>query len=240
MTTSTVYTTTVRTITKCPPWVECPHQSDYVTTETIPLYTTVCPVSTTKGSEGPKPTNPPPHSEGETLTTTYYTTHTITKCPPTVHNCPVGSVVTEAVTTTWCPGNGEPEPTGPAPSGPAPTGPAEKPSGPAPSGPAEKPSGPVEVPSGPAPSAPVEVPTGPAPSAPVEKPTGPAPSGPAEKPSAPVEVPSVPVVTLEPKPSSVIPAPSGSNPPTSTPPVSGGSKVGVGAMALLGAALVLL
>lgn len=47
MTTSTVYTTQVHTITQCPPEVtKCPLGA--VTTETIALYTTVCPVSETK------------------------------------------------------------------------------------------------------------------------------------------------------------------------------------------------
>ncbi|RSL41721.1 hypothetical protein CEP53_012590 [Fusarium sp. AF-6] len=52
-TTSTVYTTKTYTITKCPPTVtDCP--VGHVTTETIPVYTTVCPVETGKPVE-PKP-----------------------------------------------------------------------------------------------------------------------------------------------------------------------------------------
>ncbi|RFU73371.1 secreted aspartic ase [Trichoderma arundinaceum] len=48
-----------------------------------------------------------------TLTSTFTTTHvyTITSCPPSVTNCPVGHVTTEVVTsyTTWCPvENGSP------------------------------------------------------------------------------------------------------------------------------------
>ena len=45
ITTSTVYTTTVHIITKCPPFVtNCP-DGGYVATETIPLYTAVCPAA---------------------------------------------------------------------------------------------------------------------------------------------------------------------------------------------------
>ncbi|KAF3351358.1 hypothetical protein VdG2_00865 [Verticillium dahliae VDG2] len=43
-TTSTVYTTNVRTITSCPPNVHTCPGGTHVTTETIPLSTTVCPV----------------------------------------------------------------------------------------------------------------------------------------------------------------------------------------------------
>jgi hypothetical protein len=47
-TTSTVYTTNVYTITSCKPEVtNCPSKP-HVTTEVIPLYTTVCPVEETK------------------------------------------------------------------------------------------------------------------------------------------------------------------------------------------------
>ena len=45
MTTSTVYSTQTHTLTKCPPEVvDCP-AGGYVTTEVVPIYTTVCPVS---------------------------------------------------------------------------------------------------------------------------------------------------------------------------------------------------
>ncbi|KAM5346754.1 hypothetical protein ACJ41O_009759 [Fusarium nematophilum] len=93
-TTSTVCTTKVHTVTECPPEVvDCP-AGGYVTTETIPLYTTVCPV-TAKAT----PT--------EYETRTVYTTnvHTVTKCPPEVVDCPVGSVTTETIPlyTTVCP-----------------------------------------------------------------------------------------------------------------------------------------
>ncbi|KAI4600997.1 hypothetical protein KJ359_013162 [Pestalotiopsis sp. 9143b] len=50
LTTSTVYTTRVHTVTSCAPTVtNCPAGSggEVVVTETIPLYTTVCPVATT-------------------------------------------------------------------------------------------------------------------------------------------------------------------------------------------------
>ncbi|UNI20542.1 hypothetical protein JDV02_006620 [Purpureocillium takamizusanense] len=117
MTTSTVYTTTVRTITKCPPTVHCP-TGGYVTTETIPLYTTVCPVTATK-TDSHEPTtavqtNKPAHSQGQTTITTKVTKiYTITSCGPTVTNCPIGKVTTEVSTTTYCPGEQTGVPTGP-------------------------------------------------------------------------------------------------------------------------------
>ncbi|UNI13831.1 Chitinase [Purpureocillium takamizusanense] len=107
MTTSTVYTTTVHTVTKCPPYVtDCP--LGHVTTETIPIYTTVCPVTETQGPKPPKPTHTKPSSSSAAWTTsTVYTTkvHTVTACPPQVTNCPVGHVTTETVPlyTTVCP-----------------------------------------------------------------------------------------------------------------------------------------
>ncbi len=112
MTTSTVYTTTVRTVTKCPPSVPCP-TGGYVTTETIPLYTTVCPVTPTT-TPAPSATSSPSagssvsaSSSEEMTTSTVYTTtvRTVTKCPPTVH-CPTGGyVTTETIPlyTTVCP-----------------------------------------------------------------------------------------------------------------------------------------
>ncbi|KAK1593360.1 concanavalin A-like lectin/glucanase domain-containing protein, partial [Colletotrichum navitas] len=46
LTTSTIYTTKVSTVTACPPTVtDCPGRIGKVITETIALYTTVCPVS---------------------------------------------------------------------------------------------------------------------------------------------------------------------------------------------------
>ncbi|KAH7326159.1 hypothetical protein B0I35DRAFT_508421 [Stachybotrys elegans] len=100
MTISTAFTTTIYTVTKCPPWVNCP-KDGYVTTETIALYTTICPVSEAKPTAKTTLT----HSSGsETITATVTNTYTISKCPPSVHNCPVGSVTTEVITTTYCPG----------------------------------------------------------------------------------------------------------------------------------------
>ncbi|KAK4155122.1 hypothetical protein C8A00DRAFT_32015, partial [Chaetomidium leptoderma] len=47
-TTSTVYTTSVQTITSCAPaWTNCPAHSTVLTTVTIPISTTVCPVTET-------------------------------------------------------------------------------------------------------------------------------------------------------------------------------------------------
>ncbi|KND89903.1 Endochitinase A1 [Tolypocladium ophioglossoides CBS 100239] len=105
LTTSTVYTVTTRTITKCPPYVvDCPVKTGYITTETIPLYTTVCPVTAT--AQPPKPTTTQKSSLPLTTSTVYTTTtRTVTKCPPEVTNCPVGKVITETIPwyTTVCP-----------------------------------------------------------------------------------------------------------------------------------------
>ncbi|KAI0847622.1 glycoside hydrolase superfamily [Daldinia vernicosa] len=90
-TTSTVYSTTVYTVTSCAPSVtNCPARGSVVT-ETIALYTTVCPVTETQ-----KPTQTP---TAVPYTSTIYSTRisTITKCPASVTNCPVGSVTTETI-----------------------------------------------------------------------------------------------------------------------------------------------
>ncbi|POR37600.1 Putative endo-1,3(4)-beta-glucanase [Tolypocladium paradoxum] len=111
LTTSTVYTTTVHTVTKCPPWViHCP-AGGYTTTETIALYTTVCPVTATQ--KPTKPTTTTTSSRGAggretTITTKVTRTYTITSCAPTVTNCPVGKVTSEVRTTTYCPGEQTP------------------------------------------------------------------------------------------------------------------------------------
>ncbi|KAM5342114.1 hypothetical protein ACJ41O_015145 [Fusarium nematophilum] len=71
--------------------------------------------ATTSGSG---PTDAAPTTAPTTLTSTYTTTsvYTITSCPPTVTDCPVGSVTTEVITayTTYCPG----EPTTKGPKAP--------------------------------------------------------------------------------------------------------------------------
>ncbi|KAF5552502.1 endochitinase 2 precursor [Fusarium phyllophilum] len=89
MTTSTVCTTRVHTAV-----------DGYVVTETIPLYTTVCPVT---GKA--KPTNYAVPSQYETKTVFTTSIHTVTMCPPEVADCPYGSVTTETIPvyTTVCP-----------------------------------------------------------------------------------------------------------------------------------------
>ncbi|KAG5800402.1 hypothetical protein H9Q69_000570 [Fusarium xylarioides] len=63
LTTSTIYSTNIRTITSCGPEVpDCPARSGtpVVVTETIAVSTTICPVEPTGGSEKPgKPEQPP-------------------------------------------------------------------------------------------------------------------------------------------------------------------------------------
>ncbi|KAM3485100.1 hypothetical protein MY8738_001568 [Beauveria namnaoensis] len=125
LTTSSVYTTKTYTITSCPPIVpNCP--VGHVTTETIFVSTTVCPV--TKTDEAPKPIATPSQPAQEMTTSTVYTTqtYTITSCPPSVPNCPIGQVTTETkfVSTTVCPVADVPQPTHPAgkPPGGEPSG----------------------------------------------------------------------------------------------------------------------
>lgn len=54
--TSTIYSTTVYTVTKCPPTVtKCPAESLHLTTEVIVVGTTLCPVSSAPYVSGSKP-----------------------------------------------------------------------------------------------------------------------------------------------------------------------------------------
>ncbi|KAJ4310528.1 hypothetical protein N0V84_010929 [Fusarium piperis] len=121
LTTSTVYTTNVRTVTWCAPGVpDCPN-TPHVTTETIALSTTICPVTITRQVTPPPyqttkvvvppqphttkvvyPPNPPlPGNYTQTLYTTKH--YTITKCPPEVPDCPIGKVTTTIyATATTC------------------------------------------------------------------------------------------------------------------------------------------
>ncbi|CAI7599264.1 unnamed protein product [Penicillium palitans] len=135
LTTSTIWTTEEVTITKCPPTVtNCPGHSTVVVTSTYPLSTTVCPstpvetktspTSHVVHSDPPSSTASLPHfhwtsstpevpttspSSWHMTTSTIWTTEevTITKCPPTVTNCPGRSTVlvtsTYPLSTTVCP-----------------------------------------------------------------------------------------------------------------------------------------
>ncbi|KAG7108510.1 Endochitinase 2 like protein [Verticillium longisporum] len=127
LTTSTVYATSTRTITSCKPDVPCTKGD--VVTETIPLYTTVCPVTET-GDVTPTPpaiTSAPVTSAPVWTTSTAYTTktYTVTSCAPDVAYCPSGQVTTEVTWyTTVCPATGD-VPQGPktdAPQPPKPSG----------------------------------------------------------------------------------------------------------------------
>lgn len=116
-TTSTIFSTRTATITACPSSVtNCPARSKttYLTTETIAVTTTVCPVAdatqTTSSyiSGGEAPTKS--EELGFTTSTVFSTrTATITACPSPVTDCPARSktafVTTEtiAVSTTVCP-----------------------------------------------------------------------------------------------------------------------------------------
>ncbi|OQD97609.1 hypothetical protein PENSOL_c011G07282 [Penicillium solitum] len=118
MTTSTIWTTEVITITKCPPTVtNCPGHSTVLVTSTYPLSTTVCPstpveTKTSVTSSRVVHSDPPSstsHSSWHMTTSTIWTTEeiTVTKCAPTVTNCPGHSTVlvtsTYPLSTTVCP-----------------------------------------------------------------------------------------------------------------------------------------
>ncbi|XP_044721453.1 glycosyl hydrolases family 18 domain-containing protein [Hirsutella rhossiliensis] len=104
LTTSTVYATRIHTITSCAPGVVDCHRGK-VTTETVSLYTTVCPVFPTAHHEKPASTETsvratiPTETSQPRVTSTLYATkiHTITSCPPEVSNCPNGKVVTQVI-----------------------------------------------------------------------------------------------------------------------------------------------
>ncbi|KAJ0161742.1 hypothetical protein CTA2_5667, partial [Colletotrichum tanaceti] len=102
LTTKTVYTTRVETVTQCPPTViNCPYRP-VITTRTIAISTTVCPVA----EESAKPVTTV--AATKLITSTIYTTRveTITRCPPSVPDCPDRPRVitkTIAISTTVCP-----------------------------------------------------------------------------------------------------------------------------------------
>ncbi|KAJ5769091.1 hypothetical protein N7520_003650 [Penicillium odoratum] len=115
-TTSTIVSTRTATIAACPSATpNCPPSSKttFVTTETVVVSTTVCPVAdatqTTSLLTGGQPSVKPEGPEF-TISTIFSTrTATITACPSSVTNCPARSkttfLTTEtiAVTTTVCP-----------------------------------------------------------------------------------------------------------------------------------------
>ncbi|KAJ5414523.1 hypothetical protein N7509_001150 [Penicillium cosmopolitanum] len=109
LTTSTVFTTRTSTITACAATVtNCPARSTYVTTETILVSTTICPVeaSTTTNPGGAIITGSPAapgnsgghHYTTETILSTR--TITVTACPSTVTNCPARDKTTSIATET--------------------------------------------------------------------------------------------------------------------------------------------
>ena len=124
-TTSTIYTTSVHTITSCAADVpDCPERGQ-VTTEIISVGVTVCPVTETETETGTatgpgqpsKPTTAttkapqlPSGGNGVPSTISVTRVYTITSCPPSVPDCPVGSVTTETgvkTTTVKPPAGGE-------------------------------------------------------------------------------------------------------------------------------------
>jgi hypothetical protein len=84
-TTSTVYATSVYTITSCAPTVtNCPAKLGKVTTDIISLYTTYCPVAASETSKGYESTPAPSYPAVPYTTSTVYSTETLTisKCHP--------------------------------------------------------------------------------------------------------------------------------------------------------------
>lgn len=107
LTTSTIFTTRTSTITACASTVtDCPARSTYVTTETIVVSTTICPVEATTTNAGPIITGSPAapsdanghHYTTETILSTR--TITVTGCPSTVKNCPARDKTTSVTTET--------------------------------------------------------------------------------------------------------------------------------------------
>ncbi|KAM0541452.1 hypothetical protein ACHAO7_010532 [Fusarium culmorum] len=92
-TTSTVYTTSIYTITECAPWVHDCGYIPYETTEIIPIYTTICPIDY-------EPT-PEPQWTTSTVYTTYY--RTVTECEPYCPETPYVTWETVPIYTTVCP-----------------------------------------------------------------------------------------------------------------------------------------
>ncbi|KAJ5306914.1 hypothetical protein N7508_005929 [Penicillium antarcticum] len=124
LTTSTVLSTRTATITACPSTVvNCPASSKttFITTETVVLSTTICPVAEGSSATQTVPSLPTAtgsmgnsgsaHNGSELTTSTIYSTRTatITACPSSVTNCPLRSktayLTTETliVSTTVCP-----------------------------------------------------------------------------------------------------------------------------------------
>ncbi|CAM1510670.1 Fc.00g010050.m01.CDS01 [Cosmosporella sp. VM-42] len=102
-TTATEASTTEGESTTAEPTETETQASTFSTLSSSHYWNTTSAATTTTGGQGGSTTAPP------TLTSTIITTsvHTITSCPPTVTNCPIGHVTTEVITsyTTYCPGN---------------------------------------------------------------------------------------------------------------------------------------
>ncbi|PWY85861.1 hypothetical protein BO94DRAFT_99212 [Aspergillus sclerotioniger CBS 115572] len=96
MTTSTIFTTSTVTITSCPSTItDCPasKRTTYLTTETILVSTTVCPITAAATATA---------TDDGSYTSTILTTRTttITSCAATVTNCPARSQTTYISTQT--------------------------------------------------------------------------------------------------------------------------------------------
>lgn len=121
LTTSTVYSTTTRTVTSCAAtYTNCPaHASAVVVTEIVPISTTVCPVTETAGwpAKPTWPAKPEAPEEHECSTSTSFS-----ECVHTVTTVSVPYVTTTwvpAATTVVCPV--KETPAGSWPAGPWPT-----------------------------------------------------------------------------------------------------------------------
>ncbi|KAJ5160600.1 uncharacterized protein N7482_007604 [Penicillium canariense] len=108
-TTLTIVSTRTTTITACPSSVlDCParEKTTHVTTETVLVYTTVCPIAEAEATSIAEAGSKPHGSAGEAypgvITSTVWTTRTatVTACPSTVTDCPASAKSTFVTTET--------------------------------------------------------------------------------------------------------------------------------------------
>ncbi|KAK2745576.1 hypothetical protein FQN57_003701 [Myotisia sp. PD_48] len=121
-TTSTIYTTSEVTITSCAPQVtSCPADSTTVVTSTIPISTTVCPVTETNPGPGtskpaetgtPAPISTPPYQTGipteSEVSPTEIPSSEVPTTPVTTDGIPTDRVPTEGIPTEGVPTEGVP------------------------------------------------------------------------------------------------------------------------------------
>jgi len=98
-TTSTVYATTVKTITSCAPTVTaCPAHSTVLVTETIAISTTVCPITEIQPTHNTTYYPPPSFTHKPAHNTTYYPAAGTTLYTPAKNQTATATAVATAVT----------------------------------------------------------------------------------------------------------------------------------------------